>query len=245
MAIWDDILTDRDQAVAAATGYGKRQGYGSRPAVLVVDVNYDFVGDHPEPILDSIRKYSTSCGEEGWEGVYRIRELLKAARAKGIPVLYSTGLPSRALLDEGRWMDKGGRRGENAEAQTHDRNEIVQEIAPQEGEVVIRKQKPSAFFGTTLMSYLTDLQVDTLLVAGTTTSGCVRATVIDAFSYNLRVSVVEECVFDRIQASHKINLFDMDLKYADVVSLQEAIVYLAGLPENLIRAVQPLEHARF
>jgi maleamate amidohydrolase len=71
------------------------------------------------------------------------------------------------------------------------------------------------------------------LVAGTTTSGCVRASVIDAFSYNLKVSVVEECVFDRRQASHKINLFDMAMKYADVISLQETIEYVRGLPDTL------------
>jgi nicotinamidase-related amidase len=83
------------------------------------------------------------------------------------------------------------------------------------------------------MSMLTEVHADTLLVTGTTTSGCVRASVIDAFSYNLKVSVVEECVFDRGQASHKINLFDMAMKYADVIPLKEAIDYIRGLPDNL------------
>ena len=244
MAIWDDVLTERDKEVTAASGYGKRQGYGSRPVLLVVDVNYAFVGDFPEPILESIRKYSNSCGEEGWEGVYQIQQLLTAARAGGIPVFYSTGMPSSSRLDVGRWADKHDHSGEDREAQAHVGNDIVQEIAPQEGEVVIRKQKPSAFFGSTLISYLTDLQIDTLLVAGTTTSGCVRATVIDAFSYNLRVSLVEECVFDRMEVSHKINMFDMDLKYADVVSLQDAKDYIASLPDNLYAAARLLEHAK-
>ena len=98
---------------------------------------------------------------------------------------------------------------------------------------MILKDKPSVFFGTPLMSYLHELQVDTLLVTGTTTSGCVRATVVDAFSYNFRVVVVEECVFDRGQASHKVNLFDMQAKYADVVSLEAALHYLVELPKDL------------
>jgi nicotinamidase-related amidase len=80
---------------------------------------------------------------------------------------------------------------------------------------------------------LNEVHADSLLVAGTTTSGCVRASVIDAFSYNYSVSVVEECTFDRGQSSHKINLFDMNMKYADVVSLEETVDYIKGLPDNL------------
>ena len=80
---------------------------------------------------------------------------------------------------------------------------------------------------------LNEVHADSVLVTGTTTSGCVRASVIDAFSYNLKVSVIEECVFDRGQASHKINLFDMAMKYADVISLKEAIEYVQSLPDNL------------
>lgn len=230
MAIWDDILTERDKQVFAAAGYGKRQGFGHKPAVIVVDVNYNFVGDVPEPILDSIKKYRNSCGEEGWEGVYQIRRLLETARAKAIPIFYSTGQARTTTLNAGRWHGKNSRGEEDFAHRAFDGNEIVREIAPQEGDVVIHKDKPSVFFGTSLMSYLNELQVDTLLVAGTTTSGCVRATVVDAFSYNFKVVVVEECVFDRGQASHKVNLFDMQAKYADVVPLEAALGYLDELP---------------
>lgn len=233
MAIWDDVLTARDKQVFAAAGYGKRQGFGSRPAVMVVDVNYNFVGDVPEPILASIKKYRNSCGEEGWQGVYHISRLLDAARAKNVPIFYSTAPPRRLALNAGRWHGKNSRGDEDFHHHAHDGNEIVREIAPQAGDVVILKDKPSVFFGTPLMSYLHELLVDTLLVAGTTTSGCVRATVVDAFSYNFKVAVVEECVFDRGQASHKINLFDMQAKYADVVSLEAAQRYLDELPADL------------
>ena len=105
----------------------------------------------------------------------------------------------------------------------------MKEIAPIDRDIVIKKQKPSAFFGTPIMSFLNDLHIDTLLIAGTTTSGCVRGTVIDGFSYNFNVAVIEECTFDRGQASHALNLFDMNQKYANVITLEEAKKYLYQL----------------
>ncbi len=103
------------------------------------------------------------------------------------------------------------------------RFDIMPEIAPIEGEVVLRKTAPSAFWGTPLMAEISRLHLDSLLVAGESTSGCVRASVVDAASYRLKVTVVEECVFDRHEAPHAINLFDMNQKYADVVPLAEAL----------------------
>ncbi len=233
MAIWDDILTKRDEQVFAKSGYGRRAGFGQRPAVLVIDMNYNFVGDRPEPILRSIERFRNSCGEEGWEGVYRIRELLEAARGKRLPIFYTTAQERGTPVAFGRWHGKNSRGAEDMREEWVKANEIVADIAPQDEDIVVRKQKPSAFFGTPLISMLTELHADTVLVTGCTTSGCVRASVIDAFSYNLRVAVVEECVFDRGQASHKVNLFDMNAKYADVVSLKEAVDYIAGLPATL------------
>lgn len=233
MAIWDEVLTERDKQVFAAAGYGKQQGFGSRPAIIVVDVNYNFVGEVPEPILASIKTYRNSCGEEGWQSVHQISRLLEAARVKGVPIFYSTTSPRRLALNAGRWHGKNSRGEEDFHGRAHDGNEIVREVAPQEGDVVILKDKPSVFFGTPFMSYLHELQVDTLLVTGTTTSGCVRATVVDAFSYNFKVVVIEECVFDRGQASHKINLFDMQAKYADVVPLETTLHYLDELSSEL------------
>jgi nicotinamidase-related amidase len=146
-----------------------------------------------------------------------------------VPIFYSTAPSRQTVLTAGRWHGKNSRGTEDFHSQAQDGNEIVHEIAPQDGDIVILKDKPSVFFGTPLMSYLHELQVDTLLVAGTTTSGCVRATVVDAFSYNFKVAVVEECVFDRGQTSHKVNLFDMQAKYADVVPLEAALSYLDEL----------------
>jgi len=106
-------------------------------------------------------------------------------------------------------------------------------IGPLPDDLVVYKQKPSAFYGTPLLSWLILLGADSLIVTGTTTSGCVRASVLDAFSNNLRVSLVEEGCFDRAQASHAINLCDMHAKYADVVKLDEALAQIDRLPEGL------------
>lgn len=103
---------------------------------------------------------------------------------------------------------------------------IVDEVKPIPGEVVLRKTAPSAFWGTPLAAHLTYLGVDTLIVVGESTSGCVRASVVEAASCRYRVKVVEDCVFDRHEATHALNLFDMHQKYADVISLSEAVSYL-------------------
>jgi maleamate amidohydrolase len=234
MATWDDILTVRDKEVFSISGYGKRGGFGERPAVLVIDVNYNFVGDKPEPILESVKRFRNSCGAEGWEGIHHIGELLAECRKKHLPTFYTTGHDDRSnAVAFGRWQAKNSRSTEDMTDTWDKGNNIVEEIAPQAGDIVVRKQKPSAFFGTPLMSMLNEVHADSVLVTGTTTSGCVRASVIDAFSYNLKVSVVEECVFDRGQASHKINLFDMAMKYADVLSLKETVDYVRALPDTL------------
>lgn len=223
--IWEDVLTERDKLVYSAAGYGSNVGFGQRPALLVVDVNYNFVGEEPEPILESIKRFRNSCGEEGWAAVGEIERLLPYARESGIPIFYSTGGTREADVLRGRWKAKNDRVGEPGET---GRNRIVDEIAPRPQDIVIQKDKPSCFYGTPLLSYLIYHNVDTLMVCGTTTSGCVRATVIDAFSNNFKVSVIEECTFDRGETTHKINLFDMNSKYADVVPVERVIEYLGS-----------------
>lgn len=228
---WDRFLTPRDRQVFAAGGFGARAGFGRRPAVLVVDVNYNFVGDKPQPILESIARWSHSCGEEGWAGVRAIGVLLAAARARGLPIIYTTGELRDDGFDAGSWAWKNSRTTDDI-AHKQLGNQIVADIAPQPADIVIKKQKASGFFATPLMSFLTDLKVDSVLVAGTSTSGCVHATVVDAFSYNLRSIVVEECCFDRGEASHAMALFNMHGKYADVVPLKEVIRYIETLPAD-------------
>jgi len=233
--IWDKFLTERDKAVLAASGHGAQAGFGGRPALLVVDVNYNFTGDRPEPILDSIRRWPNSCGEEGWATIPTMQGVLGAARKKGIPVIYTTGEVRPDRWDRGSWAWKNSRTSRPApERGTNvDGNEILAEIAPEPQDIVIRKLKPSGFFGTNLESFLTLLAADSVVIVGTTTSGCVRATAIDAFSNNYRVAIVEDACFDRSQASHAINLCDLNAKYADVVSSGDVVRHFEGLPDGL------------
>lgn len=234
MPVWDAFLSERDRRIFGSAGYGRRAGFGQRPVVLVIDVNYNFVGDRPEPIEASIRRWRNSCGEEGWAAVESIRRLTAAARQQRIPVIYSTGMDYRPDgWDAGRWRDKNSRNSEDVTVHAENGNTIVPPIAPEPQDIVIRKYKPSVFFGSMLAGFLTDLQADSIIACGGTTSGCVRATVLDGFSLNYRMAVVEECTFDRGQASHALSLFDMQAKYADVVSLEETLSFLCGLPVGL------------
>src|SRR5947209_3395690 len=114
--VWDKFLSERDKQVFAAAGYARRQGFGHRPAILVIDVNYAFCGDKPEPILESIKRWRNSCGAEAWDGVAQIKELIDASHAKGVPVIYTTGVRREDNWDSGSWAWKNGRNGEDVAA---------------------------------------------------------------------------------------------------------------------------------
>ncbi len=233
--IWDKFLTERDKAVFAASGYGAQGAWGERPALLVIDVNYAFCGEQPTPILESIKKWRTSCGEDAWEAIPVIQRLIGTCRERAIPVIYTTGQRRADKWDSGSWSWKNNRGSEapKVDGSNRDGNAIMDEIAPGPRDLVALKQKPSGFFGTPLQSWLQLLGCDSVIVTGTTTSGCVRATVLDAFSQNYRVTVVEDGCFDRAQASHAINLCDMNAKYANVLHSEEVLEYLRGVPQGL------------
>jgi nicotinamidase-related amidase len=238
--IWDDVLTERDRAVFAAAGWGTRAGFGQRPAIMVIDVNYNFCGDRPEPILESIKRWRYSCGEVAWTmGIPAIRRILDVARRKRLPVVYTTNPRRPDGFDLGVWSAKSSRATDEVDVMGHKGNEIVAEVAPRPDDLFIEKRKPSAFFGTPLMSHLTMMRADSLILTGTTTSGCVRATAVDALSYDLRVTIPHEAVFDRGEVSHKIALFDLHMKYVDVTDTDEVVGYLEGLPEGSFDDVYP------
>lgn len=232
--IWNKFLTERDKAVFATSGYGARAGYGKKPALIVIDVNYNFCGDRREPILDSIKRYRNSCGEDAWDALPVIGRLIDKFRKKSMPVIYSTGEGRDDGWDRGGWDWKNSRGREDVappmtRETNRDGNDIMDEIAPGPKDIVIRKGKPSAFYGTQLAGFINDLGADSMIVTGTTTSGCVRATVLDAFSLNLRTTIAADGCFDRSQASHAINLCDMNAKYSDVVTSDEILTHLDGM----------------
>jgi nicotinamidase-related amidase len=208
---WDNVVPDEDIRRYEAAGFGRSTGFGNRAALLIIDVQYRTTGTQRLPYWQAIEEFKTSCGDTAWLAVDHIVPLLAAFRAKGLPVLYPY-VARKQAYDSGRLGQKVP-----SIMNIADRGyDFVTEIAPRESDILIPKKHPSAFFATPLASYLIDLRVDTLVVTGCSTSGCVRGTVVDAFAYNFRVTVPEECVYDRSGTAHAVNLFDMAYKYADV-----------------------------
>ncbi|MBV2142390.1 isochorismatase family protein [Falsochrobactrum sp. TDYN1] len=230
--IWDRFLTERDKQVFKAAGYGKRGGFGTRPALFIIDVQYNFCGDTPEDILEGLKQYRTHCGHEAWAAVEHIVPLLELAREKNLPVFYTESGRRPDLLDSGVQVGKNHRGGEKTVIAGTHATRTVEPLAPRPQDMLISKQKPSCFFGTTFMSQLNFLDVDTLILVGCTTSGCLRATAVDAYSFNFKVVIPEETAFDRFEASHAINLFDLNCKYADVIPTIEVADYLRALPKR-------------
>jgi maleamate amidohydrolase len=230
---WRSVVSERDRAIYEAAGYGRPVMPGRRPVMLVVDVTYGFVGRERAPILESIEHYPNSCGEAGWDAVGVIERLLAPVRALGRPIVYSAGFAQLGIRGVGLWADKHPR----ASHAPPDAHEIPPSIAPRQGDdVLLPKTKPSLFHGTPLLELLVRSGADTLIVTGGTTSGCIRATVLDAFSYNFPVIVVEDAVFDRGELSHAVNLFDMDQKYANVLPSDAVLRYLEDLaPDAAVR----------
>lgn len=223
--VWDPFLTEQDKAHVAAAGDRPLFGFGTTPAVLSID-NYRWVvGDEPEPILESQEKWPGTTGLAGWEALANIATLFAEARAAEIPVVHITGLPpgESGVASWGRARGGAATTDPAMADRMARRFDIVEQAAPEPGEALLKKTAPSAFFGTPLVAHLNAIGIDTLIVCGESTSGCVRASVVDARSYRFNVIVVEECVYDRHQACHAINLFDMNQKYADVMPLTDVV----------------------
>jgi maleamate amidohydrolase len=222
--IWDHLLTAQDREVYASGIFGGAAGIGERPAVVVVDVLNKSIGDEPLPILEAMKRFGKSCcGEYGWAAIPHIRATIDTARGCGHPVVYTIPQDPRARPAETlqrfeekmpNWMDYSGSRDGYA---------FAGEIAPEDGDIVIHKPTASSFYRTDLDEQLRAAGVDCLVVTGGATSGCVRATVVDAHARGFKVNVVEDGVFDRGQVTHALNLFDMSAKYADVISSAEAV----------------------
>ncbi|MEH7178024.1 isochorismatase family protein [Neobacillus vireti] len=226
--IWEKYLDERDSKIYSGAGLGKTYGLGKKTALIIVDVQYGFTGDVPEEIEEAIKTYPTSCGAASWEAIPHIRRVLEIFREKGLPVIY-TIIEGSKSSDNDRVAIKGQIFDHPLLLEGEKGTKVVEELAPINGEIILSKKKPSAFFGTPLVSLLTAKGVDSVIVTGCTTSGCVRATVVDAFSNNYKVVVPEECVFDRGITTHAINLFDIQQKYGDVIPVEQVISHLKAL----------------
>jgi maleamate amidohydrolase len=192
--------------------FGVRMGFGTRPALLSIDF---------------VKAYTTEGAPLFAQGVVEAvaasTDLYAAARTAGVPIIYTKVLYRPDGLDGGTFVKKVP----TLRSMTEDNplTEIVPSLTPEDGDIVIVKQYPSAFFGTTLAATLSFLRIDTLILTGCSTSGCIRATAVDAVSSGFHVIVPRECVGDRHPAPHEANLFDIDAKYGDVVGKDEVLAY--------------------
>ena len=223
---WERYLTEEDRAIVAKGRWAQRMGFGSNPAVLVIDAQNYMAGER-DGEQDA---YPYSCGAIGWSAIDQIQRILAAARGAGATVVYTRFVLDPSGNDAGNFTRKvGAAVGDFVMyAGTHGA-EIVDPLAPQPGELVVDKKKASAFFGTPVLPHLIDRGVDTCIVVGGSTSNCIRATVIESSSYNFRTIVPAEAVFDRIPISHHTSLFDMNRLFADVVGTDEVVAYLNSL----------------
>lgn len=214
---WDSLLSDRDREVIEAAGYDEEgasnwdtRGVGDSPMLLIIDVQRVTVGADV-PITEAVEESRIAMGEVAHRALEHIVPFVEFVREQGLPVIHTRVVPPAYDPDD-------------PEVQ------IVDALAPMEDEPVVDKRYASAFFGTDLVSRLVRADVDTLVVVGDTTSGCLRATVVDAQQLGFKVVVPEECVFDRVDLSHRASLLDMWMKYADVRPTSEVRELLA--PES-------------
>ena len=222
---WKDIVpTD---VLELYSHYQREVFVGPNPALLAIDLYELAYQGGPKPVSEVARTYPSSCGEYAWAAIEPTQRLFTAARSAGIPVVYSTmetrpdNRPNGVLATKRRSVPVDPRLFA-----------IRPEFKPQPGDVVIQKMRASAFFGTPLIAHLTQLGVQTVIVCGESTSGCVRATAVEAYSYGFHVVLVEECCFDRSLISHKINLFDLHHKYADLLGIDAVVEHLDNLNVN-------------
>lgn len=222
---WRDVIPEKDIKLYAH--YARDTYVGERPALLAIDL-YDSVyrGGPLEP-SELNETYPNSCGVFAHNAIKPTKRLFAAARAAQLPIFYCTQdtRPNNRPAGAHSTHRKGVSLDPEALA-------IYHEFAPQETDILIYKQRASVFQGTPLLSHLNLIGVQSLIVCGESTSGCVRASVVDAYSNGFHVSLVEECTYDRSELCHKVNLFDMHHKYVDVMHVDEVVTHLEGMKSN-------------
>lgn len=228
---WKDVIPA--DVLEIYSYYRREVSVGPNPALLAVDLYELVYQGGPRPVAEVARTYPSSCGEYAWAAIEPTRRLFAAARAACIPVAYSTNETRPDSRATPVWSTKRQRVPIGPELYA-----IRPEFQPQPGDIVIHKMRASVFFGTPLIAHLTQLGVQTVIICGESTSGCVRATAVDAYSHGFHVVLVEECCFDRSLLSHKVNLFDMHHKYADVIGVDAVTAHLKTIKNLRGRAAK-------
>ena len=225
---WKDIVTP--DMLEVYSMYRRQTLVGPAPALLAIDLYEVVYAGGALPPAKLAKSHPNSCGEYAHAAIEPTKQLLAGARSAGLPIFYSTG-DTRAASRPG-FITATKRKRPPVNPFDYS---IRPEFKPEPDDVIITKQRASVFFGTPLMAHLTQLGVQSLIICGESTSGCVRASAVDAYSNGLHVVLVEECCFDRSILSHKVNLFDMHHKYADVMHIGEVIAHLEALAAKKVK----------
>lgn len=225
--IWHSLLSEQDLEILRTSNYAHGLPRPTQPAFVVIDMTYDFCGTPGLDAVAAARERRTACGPNAWTKVPTIAAALAAARKARVPIAYSRRSPMRIR----RQSPKTARANEDFSAfsEIEDGNSIITELAPEPLDLVFGKAAPSIFFETEFGNWFKRNGFDGLFVTGCTTSGCVRASVVDAFSHKINTFIIADAVFDRFSISHKVALFDCQAKYADLVSAEEFIKYTEKL----------------
>jgi maleamate amidohydrolase len=219
---WKDIMPPH--VIELYSNYRREVGVGPSPALIAIDLYELVYQGGAKPVPQVMKTHPNSCGEYAWAAIAPTQRLFAAARVAGLPVFYSTG--DTRSQSQPKNLRATRRQGVRIDPAMY---AIRPEFAPHPEDVVITKVRASAFYGTPLAAHLTQLGVKSVIVCGESTSGCVRASAVDAYSHGFHVTLVEECCFDRSTLSHKVNLFDMHHKYADVLHVDEVVGHLEGM----------------
>ena len=215
MKDWMKMIPEAELLTYKNAGYLSDMKLGTNPALIVVDVTYAFTGYEGQTLEESIASFGSACGPVSWEAMPKIVKLIAMFRERGLPIVFTHSAPANTAFAGKATKSK------RTKAPPPRFNEFPEAITPREGEWVLGKTRASAFFQTPLTSYLVQQHVDTLVFCGVSTSGCVRASVVDGFSHGFATVVVDECCFDRSQFAHAANLFDIEAKYGTVLTLDE------------------------
>ncbi len=222
---WKDVIPKADMMLSFYQRCARETFVGPSPALICIDLYNSAYRGGPRPPTEIQDEAPNSCGIYAHRAIEPSIKLIASARRAGIPIFFCTQ-DTRA---RNRPPGAVSTRTKKAPHSRDDDYDLYHEFEPKDGDVVIYKQRASLFQGTPIVSHLSLLGVRSLIVCGESTSGCVRATVVDAYSTGFHISVVEECTFDRVEMSHKVNLFDLHHKYVDVMHVEEVVLHLEGL----------------
>jgi nicotinamidase-related amidase len=221
---WKDVMSPED--LELYRDYRRDTYLGKRPALLAIDLYNTVYAGGRGPVHEVSKEYPSAIGDYAWDAIEPTKQLFSLVRSRGLPVIYTTGEDRQAARPKAikATNRRAGKSIENPSG-------IFEAFKPEPEDLMIYKQRASGFYGTPLVAHLTQAGVDTVIICGESTSGCVRASVVDAFSNGFHVVVVEECTFDRSLLSHQVNLFDMHHKYADVMHIDEVAEHLEAFAE--------------